>query len=334
MNKYVNYINDELTFETLNNIKKDLKNLNIFSLKKIEALKINSDNLFKIKIENKIFNIFYTDLKDSGKDGNNNKRIIISKSKSIIEKDKEFVQPILFYYSKNKICYIKFHSNGDFIWNDKIKNRSIWVSFLDIYACLKYSLNIKTKKYLISQNLKDIMINNNKFKIISKNEYDYFKKEIEKFEKNKFKIPNNLFNLQSNNTKYNDENIGRLTEELIFKLFKTQNTKLFEKKFNTKINSFYWNNQKEESYLPYDFLINDTIYLEVKGTIKNSFNFILSDNEWNFKNEKNKNYFLINIRWENVDNLMYSMKLYDFYELNKCKIIETIKYILKDERKE
>lgn len=339
MNKYINYINNKLTFQKLEDVKKNIKDLKILSLSNIKSLQIisysHNNKLFKIKINNKFFDIFYLDLKDSGIKNENKKRILISKTNSILEKQKELIQPLCFYYSKNKICYIKFFSNNSFVWNDNDKNkknRSVWIDFINIYACLKYSLNIKTEKYLISQDLEKIMINNKEFRNLSKYEYENIKKEIEDFEKNKIQIPKNLFNLKSKNAKNDIEKIGYITEELIFKLFKEKNTKIIEEKIKSKIKNFYWNNQKEESYLPYDFLINENIFLEVKGTIKNDFNFIMSENEWKFKNEKNENYFLINIRWENVENQKYSIKIYNYNELNKCKIIESKKYIVKDKK--
>lgn len=335
MNKYINYINDNLTYKPLIEIKKNYKNLNIFSLRQIDGLKIISKNQLRIKIDNKIFYIFYTDLIDSGKNWNNNKRVIISKTKSIQRENDINFQPLFFYYAGNKFCYVKFHSDKDFIWNETIKNRSIWVNFIDIFACLKYSLNIKTDRYLISQNLKEIMFEFDNFDYLSKKDYEKFKKEIDDFSNNNFVVPNNLFDLKSKNSIKDNKEIGKITENLINKLLNDKNEqKIFENKFDKIINKIRWNNHLKESYLPYDFLINDNIFLEVKGTNKEEFNFILTDSEWKFKEEQKNNYFLINVCWKNIKNNEYKLNLYNYNELNNCHVIEKTKYFFKNKNKE
>ncbi len=52
---------------------------------------------------------------------------------------------------------------------------------------------------------------------------------------------------------------GRLGEELIAKY-------LEKEKFEKKIESFLWENKSRESGLPYDFIINDNLYIDVKST--------------------------------------------------------------------
>lgn len=335
-NKYINFFNDKLTFHLLSDECKKIKNINIFSLNEKEIMKISlSKSLISFYINNKKYNVFYKNLIDSGILNNDKKRVIISKTNTA--PSNEFFIPILFYYSGNKYCYILFRDKTKFIWNSSIKNRSIWVDFVDIYASLKYSLNIKTKNYLISYSIKNLLEKPELFVQLNKNEIEKYKKEIEEFKKVNDTIPDNLFKLKSNNknkikkiNSINKKDVGYEAEKYINNVLNVKSKDMIseleavEDKLKQKVRSIVWNNEFEESFMPYDFKINDDIFLEVKGTEKDNESFEISETEWNFKENKKEKYYLINVY--NMSRKALT-KIYNFKELNNIEFRKKVRYI-------
>ncbi len=333
-NKYINIFNDKLTFMSLGEECKRIKNLNLFSLQENEIEKISiSNSLTSFYINDIKYNIFYENLIDSGSLDNDRKRVIISKTNSA--PSSSIFIPILYYYSGNKCCYVLLFDKSKFIWDYSIKNRSIWVDFSDIYACLKYSLNIKTKNYLISNNIKNLLQKPELFETLDKYQRSKIKKEIDDYKAKKIIIPNNPFEIKSNYKKKNDKrttnisnkNIGYKAEKYVNEILKRNllesELKKIEHKLRQKIENVIWNNEFEESFLPYDFKINSKIFLEVKGTEKKEENFVISNDEWNFKELKKNKYYLINVI--NI-NHKTSIKIYNFKELNNINFKKKIQY--------
>ena len=76
-------------------------------------------------------------------------------------------------------------------------------------------------------------------------------------------------------------------EQLIYEMLLNDEEfrSIFKNKVNEKnITNVDWKNQDKESYLPYDILVNDNVYIDVKATWKfKNETFYVSENELNFR---------------------------------------------------
>lgn len=86
--------------------------------------------------------------------------------------------------------------------------------------------------------------------------------------------------------------------------------------------------------MPYDFLINDNIYVDVKGTWQNKPYFNITDNEIQFRtNLKNSKYFIFNIYNIN-ENMEFKFKVFNSNELSSMNFDIKSTYTYKEENNE
>lgn len=355
-NKYLEYINKKFVLEKANN---NIKKINIFVMF-LSTVSLNSkiqnicDNVFKLTTFNFLDQkIALFLVRPSGIYGNQKKRIQIYKNQ-LYEKD---IIPIAIYCSGNSFCYIKF-GNNTFLNNSSKENRSIWINFSLIVVCLKSNLKIKyffkgrEESYYIyfSTNAKDLFfesdfieINDNHLKSLDsliKDTFDHYEcnvknKIVEKDEKtNIFKIRKKAKNNIKHINDSKKEEIGRLAEEYFNSLLKNNDISVLEKLGIGNIIKYEWSNENKESYKPYDFYVNDEIYIDVKGTPDPSIYFNLSENEREFShsiNEKGYKYFVVNI-YNMIDGYNKKIKIIPFEDIDKYYFDIKQTYVYRQEK--
>ena len=171
-------------------------------------------------------------------------------------------------------------------------------------------------------------ITNKKFEI---NEEDFeildISLDISQYDNNNQNLDNNLVP---------DPNVGRLTEKLAYDDLMNPNSDLYLNftKYCNKIDSVIWVNKEKEQFLPYDFVINKNIYVEIKGS-KYSSTFIMSQNEREFMLSKNtKQYYLIKFNYVNMERKMFDeFLIYTKKQLNLMKM-NPMSFLVKEMEKQ
>lgn len=333
-NKYLEYKNNKLIeLDAKNNVKKNNIVLNFIHHYFTNALYEAKLKVWKLFRDDMWYNIHFIEAKSSGIPKNNNKRVQISSSSKLLLNNKI----IIYYDAGNEFCFISSDTNNIYK-HDCIKQKSIWLDFNCIYECLKNGKNIykeiSSRKHkftlFFSKNLLDVLnIDKNNFssnanKINCSDSIGFLKP---------FKIKKNI-NINVNKDKLIDDRyIGQIAEQ-IFNYFLTYNNDKISELLDLKIYKHKWLNEKEESYMPYDFLINDNIYVDVKGTWQNKPYFNITDNEIQFRtNLKNSKYFIFNIYNIN-ENMEFKFKVFNSNELSSMNFDIKSTYTYKEENNE
>lgn len=355
-NKYLEYVNGKFTIQEVTNYHKKnslfiqfLSNITIGP--KISPL---ANNTFKLIIYNgleKIISLFL--VRPSGIQNNQKKRIQILTNQFY----RDDIEPISIYPSGDKTCYIKF-GNNSFLNNKDKKTRSIWIDFSLIVMCLKSNINIKyffkgrDESYYIyfSTNPKDLFNDVNYIEVFNNhlrelnnlinktfgrdvdNSLSINEKKLKTKETNIFKWKSNLS--KSIKHKYDDkkDEVGRKAEEFFNLKLKNNDISILEKLGIGVIEEYVWVNENKESYRPYDFYINNEIYIDVKGTFDSKIYFNLSDNEKEFSNEiieKGYKYFVVNV-YNMIDEYNKQIKVIPFEDIDKYYFDVKQTYVYKE----
>lgn len=324
-NKYINFFNNHFIFTE----QKSLDNKELYLTLptwKFSKYIYPMNSVIKITVNDKVFNVAYFEIRSSGILDSNNKRIQVQQKLFSKENlaEKNLIDNLItigVYNAGNKYCYVRFGIKP--VINDNNSSKSVWVNFNQLVYCIRNEEKIKykvTDKMLgvdysiyLSNNFEDLLqINETDFKEAKASEISKIDFEINKFKLNEkenledkddldFSVLTNSNNIDSSNAlKYHNENyvVGRKAEEYFSNLLVTK-PEYIKKELNVNnIYSIDWVNKLKESYKPYDFCINDHIFIDVKGTYGNVPHFEVSNNEMDFrkhqKQEGNK-YFIVNV---------------------------------------
>ncbi len=226
------------------------------------------------------------------------------------------------YDTGNKLYYFTF-KNLKAISPPK-KSASVWIKLNAFLASqnignISYKGNFRDgEQVYISNKIEDILdIDERNFKLLNKNEMisDYPIVDAGKFKDVHNKVEN--YRVPDELPAY-----GRICERYIDFLL-TNQSEIITDLLPFKFRKYKWINKDKESYAPYDFEINDGIYIDVKGTHSNSISFFISANEQKFRESLSiHNYYIFNLinfneicsidRKSNVDIQKNNNKLYVF----------------------
>lgn len=281
-----------------------------------------------INKETKKLTLIYSDfIKSSGVVGNFSKRLHVIHNAYENLND---IKPIGVYNSVDKFLYIYF-SDHNILFNKTGHNKSVWVDFSAIcyaletgrdikYKSINKTLNINYNIYLTPDLKKIIELDDSKFTFLTNEQAEHESSKIKDFytknvinntkvssddldnSLNEFDsdIDLSLFNKQENKLTSSMEKVDlyREAEELFYELLLSDQSFLEEKLNIQSINNYKWMNKEKESYLPYDFTINENVYIDVKCTEESRPTFYLSDTEYKFMNScenQNNKYFVANL---------------------------------------
>lgn len=346
-NKYLEYNDSRLVFEESVHVEyvKLLSQIHDNLTEKTQIISLKN-RILKLTWKNISSNFYIDSLKCSGIMGVSNKRLQIPPSKDSIK-----ALPIGIYYNEKNSCYVLF-DNLDLSTNNNSSNRSIWVDFNHILFCLKTGLNLKYKckdnnenkiysvylsnniNLLLNRNFEDFREMNINEKTEIKNTILEFKnmKQLETssddeinnfiFKKEEVEIPKEkLIEIHMHQV---DAEIGKLGEQLFNSLLIKDDALVLENLKIKKIDSFIWNNEHKESYLPYDFIINENIFIDIKATSGKTDYFVLTDNEYAFKQEKDRSqdyYFVINVT-NVLDQNNLKWNFYDSFQIDEINCVK------------
>lgn len=218
------------------------------------------------------------------------------------------------------------------------------------------TLNSLIKNIEMSDKIESIDDLKNDFAINNQNEIEEqnFKEEFPQIDK---KMESDLLGMDTflYNEKNNKDNgvsdylnpvrlssnreIGRLAEEKFYEFIKSNiltNINFIKENLGIfSIESIEWANEKKEEFRPFDFVINNNIYIDVKGTKESSPYFEITDTEYNFRKEtveKGNRYFVVSLfklSLSEQDNLIdiKQMEFFDEKKLEEMQFIEKTKYI-------
>lgn len=370
MNKYINFFNDEFVYNEQKSLDNTDLYLTLPTWKFTKYI-YPMNSVIRITEVDKVYNVAYFEIRSSGIPDNNNKRIQIQQKlfsrENLMENNLiNNLMTIGVYYAGNKCCYVRFGIKP--IINDNDSSKSVWVNFNQIVYCIRNEEKIKYKTtdkvlgtdYLIylSCNFEDLLqINESNFKEVKTSEINRIDLEINKFKLNflikdlkktyamneNFEDTDDLdcsvfssstddFNSNSHYI-YHNENaaIGRKAEEHFNHLL-INNPEYVKKELKVnKIYSVDWVNKSSESYKPYDFCINDHIFIDVKGTYEEVPYFEISNNEMNFRKrqkEEGNKYFIVNVtnvfkKFNHEPKLIF----YDDDKIEDLQFKEKIKFV-------
>ena len=131
-----------------------------------------------------------------------------------------------------------------------------------------------------------------------------------------------------------DAEVGYAAEQMFSKEIFTDDDLKEEiyKKTNHRIENTVWMNEFEEQYRPYDFLDQNKLFIEIKGS-KNEGSFFMSDREYGFGNANNMNYIIVKYSGFDVKANKYkkrSIYKIDEVEIESTHVVKTHKMIGKD----
>ncbi len=135
------------------------------------------------------------------------------------------------------------------------------------------------------------------------------------------------------NSHNENKDIGKKAENIFYSKIKNDPDFVAKNLRIEKINSVEWVNEFKESYKPYDFCINDHIFIDVKGTYDEKSYFEMSPNENAFRKDQKENgneYFIVNIT--NIIN-DYEQQKFIFFsneEIDNLDLKEKIKFVYKE----
>lgn len=129
--------------------------------------------------------------------------------------------------------------------------------------------------------------------------------------------------------------VEMLFNDILISDFDTRNKILL--KMNENYISHVWKNENQESYLQYDFLINDNVYVDIKSTWKNdNLSFHISESEQEFRNSigifDNCKYFIVlfyDIQMQELEEkITYKMKILSNEEIDNLESKKNFQYFL------
>ncbi len=136
-----------------------------------------------------------------------------------------------------------------------------------------------------------------------------------------------------------NKEIGRLAELKFYEFIQSNNIDdidFIKENLNIRnIESIEWINELKEKFRPFDFVINENIFIDVKGTYGDEPYFEISDNEYNFRKEtinKGNRYFIVSLFKLSLDESKKQVdkKCIQFFDEKKLEEIDfdtKIKYI-------
>lgn len=282
--------------------------------------------------------LIYCDFaRNSGINLNNSKRMHVVPN---YLKDVSKIKPISIYYFDDTPLYIYFSDHQVLINKSNKNNKSVWIDFSAISIAIKSKKNLKylaknvvlKRDYFIylSFDIESLInFNDTNFEEISDLDFSNELSNINEFmrlnnennknishhehqiDKSYSNIELKLFLYEKNklrSTRLENKELYIIAEKLFEELIRLNPISICDKINILSIKEYLWVNSNKESYLPYDFVINKNIFIDVKCTEENEPTFYMSNNEYEFMKKCPEN-----------DNLYYIANLVNVTQENKRK---------------
>ncbi|MDE5841599.1 MAG: DUF3883 domain-containing protein [Malacoplasma sp.] len=143
----------------------------------------------------------------------------------------------------------------------------------------------------------------------------------------------NTENTNLKNKHHENKEIGEKAENIFYQKIKNDPDFIAKNLRIEKITSVEWVNKFKESYKPYDFCINNHIFIDVKGTYDEKSYFEMSPNENIFRKDQKESgneYFIVNITNIISDYEQQKFIFYDNEKIDNLDFEEKTKFIYKE----